>query len=281
MVYTNVFISICAVALASYCYLLLFNELPSSNVLGFLFFSTLFAYNFHRKVGSSSKERPIGSLSDKEIWLKRHQSLIYLLILGSFGIAAYYCYSFPKAVLTLLFPLSFLSIFYVLEVNKIPSLRSLPFLKIFIIAFVWGGATVLLPLLKTGSLSSIFQWESQLFVIVIALFVLAETLPFDIRDIEDDQKEGIRTLPQQIGIRNSKLLSIAIYVISYLLFWILIKEHPQKLMFLISYGLSLLYSSIWILGVHSKRQELFYSLGVESTLCMPLVFYYTIAAFLK
>jgi len=277
LVYTNVFISICAIALTSYSYLLFFGKLPEKNTLGFVFFATLFAYNFHRKVGRSHNPQKINS--EKEKWLDGHQRLIYCLIFGSFGLATYYCYNLPKTVLVLIFPLGFLSIFYILEVSRLPSLRSLPFLKIFIISFVWGGVTVLLPLLESTSFEALFGWEGQLFAVVVALFVFAETLPFDVRDVEEDRLDGLKTLPQRIGIKKSKNLSIFIYILSFILFTILIKSDTNQLLFLLSYGLSLIYSIFWILRINTKRHELFYSLAIESTLCMPLVFYCCIAAF--
>ena len=49
--YSNIFIALCAASLCSFCHLITYNNFPSWVLVGFVFSSTLFAYNFHRRIG--------------------------------------------------------------------------------------------------------------------------------------------------------------------------------------------------------------------------------------
>lgn len=80
------------------------------------------------------------------------------------------------------------------------SLRGIPGLKIFIIAFVVAGVTVLMPLLYKTHLFHRDIWLDflQRFFIVIVL-----VLPFEIRDLKYDMAD-LRTIPQVLGVRRTK-----------------------------------------------------------------------------
>lgn len=279
LVYTNVFISICSAALATFCYVILFDLFPGLDLIGFVFFATLFAYNFHRRVGNSAVIRSQKTL--RELWLEEKKNLISFLIVLSFCGASYFFYQLPKEALILVFPLGLLSVFYVLELSRIPSLRSLPFLKIFVISFVWGGVTVLLPLITAHSLNTAFHWPSQLFALAMSLFVFGETIPFDIRDMQEDKKEGLKTLPIKIGIQKSKVLSYLLYLISFGLMMILSWYSHWDTIYILCYGFSILYSIVMIKLLKVDSHDFHYSLGIESTLCMPLILYLFFRVFLS
>ncbi|MBT8295014.1 MAG: hypothetical protein KJO51_01215, partial [Gramella sp.] len=81
------------------------------------------------------------------------------------------------------------------------NLRSLPGIKIFIIAIVWAGSTVLLPMINAGLILDIdflVDFLQRLFLVVVL------TLPFEIRDLNYDH-ERLGTIPQKIGVLNSKV----------------------------------------------------------------------------
>jgi hypothetical protein len=106
--------------------------------------------------------------------------------------------------------LAILSFYYSNPViNRFKNLRSITGIKILIIAIVWTGFTVLLPGFKANIWSENTLWIEALqrFLIVIIL-----TLPFDLRDLRADSGQII-TIPQLIGIKNSKYLSTVLIVI--------------------------------------------------------------------
>jgi 4-hydroxybenzoate polyprenyltransferase len=78
------------------------------------------------------------------------------------------------------------------------SLRNIPYLKIFLIAGSWAGL-------------SVFWWrpfnnESVLLFFIRLIIVLVITLPFDIRDMGEDKKNNIKTIPIYLGYPKTMTL---------------------------------------------------------------------------
>jgi 4-hydroxybenzoate polyprenyltransferase len=84
-------------------------------------------------------------------------------------------------------------------------LRSIPVLKVFLIAYVWACISSLLPAIGADDINNARTW-----VIFVAhfLFILAITLPFDIRDFRTDRKNYLMTVPSLFGLRVTKFISI-------------------------------------------------------------------------
>ncbi|WP_010230578.1 UbiA prenyltransferase family protein [Gillisia marina] len=84
------------------------------------------------------------------------------------------------------------------------NLRALAGVKIYVIAFVWSGVTVLLPLIGKTEL---IQWNVLLEFIQRFLFVFALTLPFEIRDLKFDMA-NLRTVAQVFGVQKTKIIGV-------------------------------------------------------------------------
>ena len=82
------------------------------------------------------------------------------------------------------------------------NLRSWGGLKIFVVALVWSGSTVVLPLLST---QRTITWDVSLEIIQRFVFVLVLLIPFEIRDLSYDKPE-LKTLPQRYGVARTKTL---------------------------------------------------------------------------
>ena len=110
------------------------------------------------------------------------------------------------------------TISYYLPLISYKSLRHVPFLKIFLIAFCWTLSTVTLPALVQGH--SLLAPDTWLLTIERFLFIFAITVPFDIRDIQEDAGNKLQTLPMLVGVRNALILSgvllFAYLIITYL-----------------------------------------------------------------
>lgn len=93
-------------------------------------------------------------------------------------------------------------------------LRGLYGAKVFYIALVWGLVCVGLPALvayATGLLVEQAALVQQSACVVV--FVLAITIPFDIRDQQSDRRYGLRTLPVLVGIKRSRYLGVVLLVL--------------------------------------------------------------------
>jgi len=97
------------------------------------------------------------------------------------------------------------TISYYLPLVSYKSLRHVPFLKIFLIAFCWTLATVTLPAIAQGH--TLLVPSTWWLTIERFIFIFAITLPFDVRDIQEDEGSKLQTLPMLVGVRNALILS--------------------------------------------------------------------------
>tara|TARA_R100001377_G_C3187747_1_gene109258 strand:+ start:901 stop:1734 length:834 start_codon:yes stop_codon:yes gene_type:complete len=173
-----------------------------TNVLFFIFFASIVGYNFVKFFGLAKFHHR--SLSN---WLKIIQimSLVCFLIMGYFIIQLQtktLLYLTAFALVTFLYAIPFLPKKLYLDRQK--NLRSISGLKVYVIALVWAGVTVLIPLINNDQhVDVIVVW----FFIQRFLLVLALMLPFEIRDMQFDSIK-LATIPQKIGILNTKIIGV-------------------------------------------------------------------------
>lgn len=170
----------------------------------FVFFSTVLAYNFIRLFQIDAIS------SSMTVWFRGSKRPLFILNLLSLGGALYFGLYFEVKELLAFIPFVLATILYVVPFKKpIAGLRFVPGLKLFLIAATWSGVTLLLPVYVAGN----SDWESNiLHFMQRLLFVIAITIPFDIRDAEFDQQE-LSTLPMLIGVRGAKSVSILALVL--------------------------------------------------------------------
>lgn len=170
------------------------------NTLAFIFFATITGYNFVKYAG-------IAKLHYQS--LTRNLRIIQLFSLVSFLLLVYTITLQSGAFLWVNIGLGLITFFYAVPfLPKDNTLRSLRTLKIFVIAFVWAGTSVLLPLVD---FQSVFSAEVIRCFFQNFMFVLAITLPFEIRDLGFDSPE-LGTFPQRLGLRATKLLGYALLI---------------------------------------------------------------------
>ena len=193
------------VALAAFCLTkitLIENEIESNLLPFFVLFSTIVSYNLIR----------FYNVSENKIWfavfIKKNKNTLLGLIFLSLGILIYQSFFLNYKAIISLIPFGFLTLFYVIPFpwNKSNSftLRSVAFLKLFLIAVSYAGITVLFPLINYS-----IEVESNEIIMFIQrfLFIVVITIPFDIRDLNFDNK-NLKTLPQVIGIQKSKVVGL-------------------------------------------------------------------------
>lgn len=97
--------------------------------------------------------------------------------------------------------------------NKIIPLRSIPLLKVILIAYVWASISSILP--------TVGSFDRNIAIVFSAhfLFILAITLPFDIRDLKADIGNQIITIPNVIGIKATKIVALASLLIACLMLY--------------------------------------------------------------
>ncbi|WP_026450320.1 hypothetical protein [Aequorivita capsosiphonis] len=166
----------------------------------FVFFGTLTGYNFvkYSKVAGLHHHRLTRSLKTIQIF-----SAVSFILLG---IVAFRL-SIQVLLITGLFSLA--TFFYAVPLIHNKNLRSLSGIKIFVVGFVWAGVTVIVPVVASEMPVS---GDVLLTFLQRVLIVIALILPFEIRDVPYDPL-NLKTLPQQLGIWNTKMLGEAILLL--------------------------------------------------------------------
>ena len=177
-------------------------EIPlEKNLLFFILFGSICGYNFVKYAG-------ITGLHHRSLTKRlRFIQVFTLLCLVGFLISAFLV-EMQELLWSAFFGL--FTLLYALPVfSKRRNLRSISGVKIFIIAFVWAGVTVVLPVLpfKNSIFDTLLPEFLQRF-----LLVLVWILPFEIRDLKYDL-EQLGTLPQRIGVTKTKVLGIILLLV--------------------------------------------------------------------
>ncbi|MDN3724787.1 hypothetical protein QRD02_10365 [Aequorivita sp. SDUM287046] len=122
----------------------------------------------------------------------------------SFVLFVYLAFQLPITVLLVMVGFGLTTFFYAVPLVRHKNLRNFSGVKIFVVAFVWAGVSVIVPVIAAQSpipgdvLLTFFQ---RVFIVVALI------LPFEIRDVPYDSL-NLKTIPQQIGVRNTKLFGL-------------------------------------------------------------------------
>lgn len=270
-VYGNFLIALSCTAFSLFFFEAMELENFKSEISLFIFSASLFIYNFQRKIGFLL----FGKFTNAnyEQWFKQNKNFTDILILISFCSSFYFFSSLPKHISWLLFPLGFLCVAYVLKIKqRIPTLRELPYVKTFVIAFVWGGIVVFLPLIANFGLDAFFIAKHQLIALSVGLFILGITLPFDIRDSVEDLKSEIKTIPNQLGIKQTKNISLLALILSVSSLYFC----NVSLTFFLAFSFATIYAIAFVLFSNENRNDFYFSFYLEFSCLLPwIVFTFT------
>ena len=181
-------VSLCVVSYVN------FDFSPDTDLLLFVFFGSITGYNFVKYAGIAKLQHSSLANGLKIIQVFSFFAFLFLLW-GAWNIQIDLLYwTAFFGVFTLLYALPVLS--------KKRNLRSISGIKIFVIAFVWAGVTVILPFIEGGGTLSLQVLPEfvQRFLLVLVLI-----LPFEIRDLKYDLQQ-LGTIPQKMGVTRTKIL---------------------------------------------------------------------------
>ncbi|SNR52970.1 hypothetical protein SAMN06265371_104333 [Lutibacter agarilyticus] len=207
----------------------------------FVALSIIVSYNFIRFY--EIKTNRLGWL--KQWFIEQKKVLISLSIASILGLIYLLFFTeFKLNSLVIVLPFAFMTLFYVIPIFKIGSLevsfRNFPGLKIFSIAIAWAGISVLFPLYQEG-----FKFNQSVFIEFMqrVLFLIAITLPFDIRDLPSDSEE-LKTIPQVLGVHNTKIIGTLLLVFFVLLGFVVQTNLITTFIIAIVTGLFLWFSTV-------------------------------------
>jgi len=178
----------------------------SESVLYFIFYASITGYNFVKYFGMAKfYHRYLAN------WLK----LIQILSFVCFILTCYYAFLLKLDTLIFIGCFALLTVLYAIPFypKQYNSLRNISGLKVYVIAIVWTGVTVLIPIVNA-------EYNLNTDVILLAiqrfLYVIVLMLPFEIRDLKFDAIK-LSTIPQKLGVEKSKILGIILLILLYLL----------------------------------------------------------------
>lgn len=218
------------------------------------FGASLFTYNFQRII----KKYDLAKAKDERgVWLYSHlNALKYLSIVGIIICASVVYFVSFEAILSLIL-LSLISLLYAGNFLKGKSLRDIPQLKIYLIAFSWA-MTAVIPYLSLNTLITYGDW--LMLITEKFLFIVALTIPFDIRDLHIDDNEK-KTLAQTLGAKRAKFLAILLLAMAMtLVVGLDLSIVPYLITYTIVAGL--------ILFQNNNRNEMYYSFVLDG---MPVL----------
>ena len=207
IIHSNILIALAALALTLATQVQLGMKPQAHAYLAVIFLATLFDYNLHRYLTLYNK--PEAVKNDKLKWAKEHLNIFIALIISSFGGLVVVLFYVKTAILYLLVPLALLSFFYSFpfpgKQKRNFRLLKITGMKTFLIALVWTGATVLMPVLFADK-----PFDHLQIVLLFAerfTFIFAIAIPFDIRDMETDSLASLSTIPIVYGEKNAMIIS--------------------------------------------------------------------------
>jgi len=224
LIQSNLFIAFAAVSLTMATQIQLGGKPQFHFYVAAVFFATLLEYNFHRFI--AVKNNPQAADIEKNIWASRHLGIIKLLIFASIaGLAISMLFVSHDSYL-LFGILSVFALVYSVESfrgkSKKFGLKRIAGMKTILIAFVWTMATLYLPVLQS---ETVFDPVTILLLFAERFaFIFAIAIPFDIRDMETDSRQGVKSFPIVFGSHKAEqisyfalLLSAIVSIINYYL----------------------------------------------------------------
>ena len=228
----------------------IFFGLPRDNHISYLaFFGTIACYNFV-KYGVEAKKYLLAANS-------YHKNIqVFSFMAGGFALYHAYFVSFDTWIGIVV--LSVLTSLYAIPLlPNTKNLRNLGGLKIFVVALVWAGTTVVLPIIAANKT---MNWDVGVEGVQRFLMVLILMVPFEIRDMEYDDPE-LKTLPQRFGFVNTKIYGALGAVVFF--FLTLMKDHLTYLD-VIGKGVLFLLLGIFIFLTKRRQTKYFSSFWVEA-----------------
>lgn len=169
-------------------------------VLAFIYLGTIVGYNFVKYAGVGNKHH---------LSITQNIKGIRLFTAGAFFGLIYIAFYLPETVIYYATGFGILTLLYAIPIFKGKNIRMIKGWKIFVIAAAWAGVSVLLPLAHSVKLmqpSVIIELLSRF------AFVIALTIPFEIRDLKHDEEE-LGSLPQLLGVKESRMLGSGLLLV--------------------------------------------------------------------
>jgi hypothetical protein len=228
----------------------------------FMFFSTHLAYLFQHFFGYNA--------SIKSFDLPRHlfykvykPKLPFIISISSF-LAFLFTLKCGINVMIILIPITIISALYNIKVGSFLGLRHIPYLKTFLIAFVWAYSLSFPYYLNYPDFPLVYIFLRNF------LFILAVTIPFDLRDLNRDPS-WLKTIPQILNENDTRVMCIILLILHFIISWMF---HTTGF-YLGGDFLLFAIGAIMINVSRPDQDDKLYLIGLDGLLILKFVFVYT------
>lgn len=257
-------------AQGSLTYLIL-QTVPNYTVIALLGCATLFLYNFSMILAKPTKS--LHSPHRRVQWIYKHYKVVICLTALSAVAMIIFALQLSFDTIVLLFIIGALALSYNFPLFKgtfgRAGLRNIPGAKLFIIALVWALTCVYVPIKELKSAGvPIDPLDVFLLTFKRFLFITAITIPFDIRDLFQDRRYQLKTLPVMLGEQKAHLfcqLLLMLYIFLLLIFVSQITVATLGLILVTILSGWLIFKSRW------KKNEYYYFLFLDGTLILQFL----------
>lgn len=269
LLFSNLFMAFCAVAQAMVTFILLGSK-PVYHVLIILFLSTLCIYNF--SILLSKPKNPSQSSFKRVRWFfAYYRWMVGITIVSAILLLPLFFLVSAESKLLLIF-LSILSVGYGLPMFTVGKqkfgLRNIPGLKLLLIGVTWTLSVVLLPIFEAEHVHQFKTTDADILLLSAKrfLFITAMAIPFDIRDLFQDRKLGLKTIPVVFGEKNAYLLC-QFLLIGYLVLLFLFRDRNFDHHFL-ALTITILLAGWLIFRAKFEKNEYYYFFYVDGILIL-------------
>jgi 4-hydroxybenzoate polyprenyltransferase len=259
LVYTNIWVALAVTALCALTFA--FIGVFDYHLLWFVFFATLLMYAYARWFDSPAREE--ANVSQITLWTENNKVLYWLSgIVGLLG-TIWFGLKLSSDTWPWLAVCGGISAMYPLQFFKRggEALRNITGLKLFIISAVWALVSTVLPAAQVGEP---IDFDVAVLTLQRFFFIMAITIPFDIRDLRIDSP-SINTLPLLFGVKRARTIALISLLIA--------EAGALGLYFgglfsvgeLIGQIVAFEITSLLIYRSTPKKPDLYFSFGIEAT----------------
>ncbi len=229
----------------------------------FAFFGTIVGYNFV-KYDALARTQKLQMRSQ----LKAIAGLSFL----SFLATGYFFFQLEQTTKVIAVAFLFLTLLYTLPFfpNR-KNARNWAGVKIYIVALCWVGVTLFLPIINAGMAltTTVFLVALQRFILIFVLILI-----FEIIDLLQDDPH-LKTVPQQIGVTNTKKVGCILLVLFLLLEFFNVDFSYPTLFLKAGVAVTIL---LFLLFAHEKKSKYYSTFWVES---IPVLWWLLLYCFLR
>lgn len=221
----------------------------------FIFYGTITGYNFVKYAGVAKLYH---------ISLTTHLRIIQVFSFVCFLLMFFYGFKLRLETLLFFAPFGLLTLFYAVPFlgGFQKNLRSVGYLKIIIVALVWTGISVFIPVFDR-----VIEFPSKIYLMAFQRFLLVVILilPFDIRDLKYDAT-SLQTIPRKIGVAKTKKLGCILLIFCLVIEFVIAPDAGFRTSFLIVSSILL----VLLMSASEKQFKYYSSFLVES---IPIIWW--------